>query len=108
MNNHVMLDLEGLGGDHPIIISVGAVQFNPVENTLGDPFYVEICQQGVEEQIAVGRTMSLSTLQWWMLQSEEAQSVFVPKREQLTTGRMGFHDPDRSAGAEHCIGWPGD
>jgi hypothetical protein len=62
--NHVMLDLETLGvGQDACVLSIGAVRFNPVAGTIGDEFYMPICDRE-------GR-IELSTVKWWSEQNPE-------------------------------------
>jgi hypothetical protein len=61
---HIMIDIETLGiEDNAVILSVGAVVFN-CEGDL-DSIYVELPAQ---LQLNKGRTVTASTLEWWMKQ----------------------------------------
>lgn len=70
---NVMLDIETLGtSKNSVIISIGAVFFNPATGELGSEFYQTITQSSCE---AIGLEVDESTLKWWSEQSEEAQAV---------------------------------
>ena len=71
--NNVMIDLETLGTSaNSVVLSVGAVYFDPSTGELGDKTYFVLSTQ---KQLDLGRTVSASTLAWWMSQSEEAVGV---------------------------------
>lgn len=58
-----MIDLETLGlSNDAAIMSVGAVCFDHAGNTI-DQFYEEV---GAASNLALGRTIDPSTLQWWL------------------------------------------
>lgn len=70
---NVMVDLETLGnGSNAVIISIGAVAFD-VDAGLGDAFYMRVDPQTCEE---AGLKMDVSTVMWWMQQSDAARSAF--------------------------------
>lgn len=73
--NEVMVDLETLDtGPSAIILSIGAVKFDLDKGTIDDEgFYASI---SVDSNLAQGRTMSESTLLFWLKQPKEAQVVF--------------------------------
>lgn len=79
--DHIMVDLETLDtAVHGVILSIGAVKFNE-QNIADDAFYRVVT---IESNLAEGRTISPSTLTWWMDQSEGARAVFkTPKAEQV-------------------------
>lgn len=80
MNNHVMLDLETLGtDDHSVILSIGAVRFDPhVKSTdpLGPRFYVEFGAESLALQQQMGLRINARTIVWWMRQNMMARTVF--------------------------------
>lgn len=88
---HVMLDLETLGTRHTsIILSIGAVWFDPVTCDLFEEFdrVLEIDQQRV-----LGRTQDESTLRWWHDQSPEAQKrVFSDENAEDVTKVLDAFD----------------
>lgn len=72
---HVMLDLETLGtAPGCAILSIGAVEFDPVEGKLGREFYEVVNTQSCE---AKGLTKDPSTLAWWEGRSPEARKVLA-------------------------------
>ena len=74
---HIMLDLETLDTtSSAVVISIGAVAFDPHTNELGDRFYVETVED-TEAQQARGRTISGDTVRWWMQQDVLAKRVFA-------------------------------
>lgn len=75
---HIMLDLETLDTtSSAVVISIGAVAFDPYTNALGDVFYVEMVEDTAAQQ-ARGRTISGDTVRWWMQQDVLAKRVFAP------------------------------
>lgn len=71
--NHIMLDLETLGTrPGSVILSVGAVQFDPKTGATGAEFYRNIDR--VRSKRA-GLTVDPETELWWAKQSREAQHV---------------------------------
>lgn len=71
--NNVMLDIETLGtGKNAVIISIGAVFFNPATGELGSELYHTITRKSCE---AYGLEVDESTVKWWSEQSEEARAV---------------------------------
>lgn len=78
MFENVMLDLETLDtASTAVVLSIGAVAFDPYSNEIGDTLYVELSQD-IAMQQRNGRTISGDTVRWWMQQSEEARKVFAP------------------------------
>ena len=84
--NDIMLDLETMGTSmSSVILSIGAVRFNPQTSELGETFSVYI---DVDSSLASGCSISQSTLLWWMGQSDAARSrqtgaTRVPLQEAL-------------------------
>lgn len=83
--NHIMLDLETLDSSpSAVVISIGAVAFDPHTNALGDRFYVEMTED-ITAQQARGRTISGDTVRWWMKKNALARRVFeVPPPDGVT------------------------
>lgn len=72
---NVEIDLETLGTvPGSIILSIGAVLFDPATGALGKEFYCVISKQSSE---FFGMTHSVSTLEWWTKQSPEARKVLT-------------------------------
>lgn len=80
--NNVMLDIETLGTNkNAVIISLGAVFFNPATGQLGSSFYWTITRESCEQY---GLEVDESTVKWWSEQSEEARAVLTdPYAEEL-------------------------
>lgn len=75
----LMIDIETLGtAPGSVILSIGAVAFDAVTGEFGEEFYAAIDPQSA---VAAGLTMDVSTLKWWMMQSEEARrAAFAGER----------------------------
>lgn len=68
---HVMIDIETLGTKPgAVIASIGAVEFDPYENTIGREFYAAIDIRSCQN---VGLTIDAGTLLWWLDRSEVAK-----------------------------------
>ncbi|WP_024590522.1 MULTISPECIES: 3'-5' exonuclease [unclassified Pseudoalteromonas] len=74
--NDVMLDLETIGQhSNAVIVSIGAVFFNPITGNIGAEFYQVI---DIEDAMKYG-TVDGATLKWWMKKSDEARAIFNDK-----------------------------
>ncbi len=70
---NVSIDLETLGTQPgSIILSIGAVKFDPATGQLGEEFYCVVHQDSCA---SAGLTADKDTLTWWTKQSPEAQQV---------------------------------
>ena len=79
--NHIMVDIETLDTvQSAVVLSIGAVAFDPHSKELGEKFYVEFTEDLANQQIK-GRTISADTVQWWMMQSDAARSIFARRDE---------------------------
>lgn len=75
----LMLDLETLDvKPSAVVLSIGAVVFDRYTRQQGPTFYVELTNH-LDDQLKNGRTVSGSTVAWWMRQSAEARHVFDEK-----------------------------
>lgn len=75
--NDIMLDLETLDNKPTsLVVSIGAVVFDPHSKDSGERFYVELTQD-MGSQERRGRTISASTFAWWMGQGESARELFA-------------------------------
>jgi len=71
---HIMVDLETLGvKPGSVIVSIGAVVFDPKTRQLGNTYYQVI---SLDSAMCEGLTVDPGTVQWWMSQSEPARAVF--------------------------------
>lgn len=73
--NHIMVDLE-TRGTMPgcVILSIGAVVFNPLQETLGKEFYTVISTPDSKWRFL---REEKGTMEWWAKQSEEARLVLA-------------------------------
>ncbi len=75
--NHIMLDLETLDTVHSaVVVSIGAVAFDPYSNVIGDQLYLELTDDMALQQER-GRTVSANTARWWIQQDDTAKRVFA-------------------------------
>ena len=66
MSRHCMIDLETMSvTPDAVILTLGAVHFNPYGNGYGDKIYFRI---SIDDQDALGRQIDQSTLDWWAKQ----------------------------------------
>ncbi len=73
---HVMIDIETLGlKSNSIILSIGAVFFDIETGELGREFYKNIDPE------QHGRGVDVSTIMWWMEQSDRARNDLVSGRK---------------------------
>jgi hypothetical protein len=79
---HVMVDKETLDTiASGVILSIGAVKFDLSTDKIDDnAFYASV---SIDSNLAAGRTVSESTLMWWMKQTPEAQAVFHEPKQSL-------------------------
>lgn len=76
--DHVMLDIETLDtAPSAVVLSIGAVAFNPLSGALGSTFYANMVGD-VDAQQRRGRTISGQTVRWWVKQDEAAKRMFQP------------------------------
>ncbi len=72
--NNFMIDIETLGnGPTSVIISIGAVAFDPDSDAIGENFHQLI---NIDSCIRAGLTIDGSTIQWWMTQPDAARELF--------------------------------
>jgi exodeoxyribonuclease VIII len=84
---HVMIDIETLGnGSNAVLISLGAVEFNA--EGVYSAFYRNIDPQSC---VDAGLKMDVSTVMWWMQQSDAARSVFKLQGEPLPNVLIHFN-----------------
>lgn len=73
---NVMLDMETLDTvASSVVLSMGAVLFSPAG--IHSTSYMEF---DIDDQLRRGRTVSASTLAWWMGQGEEARAVITQNK----------------------------
>ena len=70
---NIMIDIETLGTSHTsLVLSIGAVEFDA--NGVSKEFEVVIQPESCE---ALGLTVDVRTVLWWLDQSKEAQDAFL-------------------------------
>lgn len=75
----LMLDLETLGtAAGCVVLSIGAVRFDPGAGELGKEFHVVLSRSG---STAAGLFEDANTLQWWSKRSKEAQLTLTTATE---------------------------
>lgn len=81
----LMIDLETLDTEPTaVVLSLGAVLFDPLnELCIGQTFYVEFTNH-LEQQTGTGRTISPSTVLWWMNRDAKAREVFSTRETDQT------------------------
>lgn len=99
--NDVMCDLETLGTDNDaVILSIALVRFDiddtdSYDTLQNDPADYLVLYPNVEWQIQQNRSITFSTLAWWMEQNNFAQAVFKKERK------------DASEVAQKIVEWVG-
>ena len=84
----VMVDLETLGsGSNAVIISIGAVEFDPVTAIIGREFCENVNPQSC---VDLGLKMDADTVMWWMKQTTEARSAFKNPGRHLSAVLLDF------------------
>ena len=74
MSLECMLDIETLGkGNNALILSIGAVKFDPRGEELDESFYITI---NPEDAQGWGLDIDASTVIWWMGKSDSAREAF--------------------------------
>jgi hypothetical protein len=75
--DNIMLDLETLDTTSTaVVVSIGAVAFNPRSNKLGAKLYLEMTND-LNAQQKRGCTISGDTVVWWMRQGAQARLLFA-------------------------------
>ncbi len=75
---NAMIDVETLAVDwNAVVLTIGAVKFNPFTNDIDSKFHVKL---DVDSQIEKGRVTDERTLAWWGQQEESVKSkAFSPE-----------------------------
>lgn len=85
----VMLDLETMGtSSDAAVIAVGAVKFNPKTEMVDDKEFYEVVD--LQSSVDAGMKMDVSTVMWWMKQSDEARKKFDVRGAVLRDVLMRF------------------
>jgi len=91
MAKHLMIDMETLAvSPNAVVLSLGAVHFNPYGNGYSDKIYFRI---SIDDQDALGREVDPDTLDWWGRQAADIQDeAFSPDdRISLADAMDRFH-----------------
>ena len=103
--NSVMVDIETLGVRiGSAVVSIGAVLFDPFSDELGDTFVVNLALQ---EQVDRGALVDISTIKWWMNQSNEAKKAAFSSNDEISVveGLNKFSKFLSENGAENLRLW---
>lgn len=83
-----MLDLETMDtAETAAVTAIGGVFFEPHSDTLGDSYLTTI---SLESAVQSGRTMSASTVAWWLNQPKEAQDAMLANNTQHPVAIRAF------------------
>lgn len=100
----LMIDIETLGtAPGSVILSIGAVTFNAEAGTLGAEFYSAIDPRSA---VDAGLRMDISTLKWWMTQSDDARSAVFAGNQPLDCALREFSDFTREVDASRVWAKP--
>lgn len=91
MAKHLMVDLETMAvSPRAVVLSLGAVHFNPYGNGYGDKLYFKI---DLDDQDKLGREIDPNTLDWWAKQDPAImEEAFSPEgRISLADAMDQFH-----------------
>lgn len=95
---HVMFDLETFGTRAGCALrSIGAVQFDPSSQKLGQKFYVNVEKQSC---LDVGMHVDPGTERWWSQQSQQAQDSLMVDPKPVGEAVEQFHRWWRVVGGE--------
>lgn len=85
---NVMLDLETMGTrPGSVIVSVGAIEFDPKTAALGRTFY-QTCS--IASAVDVGLAMDPETVTWWLQQNESARQELTKAKGDLKSVLVAF------------------
>lgn len=91
MSRHLMIDMETLAvSPDAVVLSLGAVHFNPYGNGYGEKIYFRI---DLDDQDKLGRLVDPNTLDWWSKQDPAImEEAFSPDdRISLEDAMNQFH-----------------
>lgn len=85
---NVMLDLETMGTrPGSVIVSVGAIEFDPQSARLGRTFY-QTCS--IASAVDVGLAMDPQTVTWWLQQNDDARGELIKAKGDLKSVLIAF------------------
>jgi len=97
----VMVDIETLSTRvNAVVLSIGAVAFDPYSDHIGDSFSVQLDPQ---EQMEKGRHVDVNTIKWWMGQSEEAKKESFSGSNKVEAVLCVFRDFITSLGSHSTL-----
>lgn len=86
---HVMVDLETLGTSfNALIVAIGACEFDPSTTSIGRTFAIQI---DPADALDFGLVPDISTIMWWMKQSDAARKQFEEKSYPLIHSLNAFN-----------------
>lgn len=100
----LMIDIETLGtAPGSVILSIGAVAFDAEAGVLGADFYSAIDPQSA---VDAGLRMDVSTLKWWITQSDDARRAVFAGNQPLDCALREFSDFAREVDASRIWAKP--
>ena len=101
--NNIMIDLETMGiGPKAAIIAIGAVAFDLEQFMIGKTFYEVI---DLESSMALGGTVSASTILWWMQQNDSARREFKKPGKHISIVLVEFSKWLTECGGDDFLIW---
>ena len=86
--NHLMIDNETMGtGADAVLISIGAIAFNPDTGWVDDHGGIELFPT-FQDQLDAKRVVCPDTFMWWLKQSDEARRGVTSARRASVAGCM--------------------
>lgn len=94
MTVNISLDFETLGlGENAVLLSLGAVVFDPATGELGGQFYGNI-----DPRLQPGRDIDPSTVLWWLKQDDAARAKLtdaIKYTDQIESGEVDAMEPEQ-------------
>lgn len=82
MSKHCMIDLETLAvSPNAVVLSLGAVHFNPFGNGYGDSLYFKI---SIDDQDKLEREIDPNTLDWWAKQDPKIMEEAFSQNDRIS------------------------
>lgn len=100
---HICIDIETMGHKYgSAIVAIGAVQFDLKSGEVGKQYYSSI---ELESCINAGLTMDVSTVMWWLNQSEDARKSLQIMPEPLEIVLLEFTKWMEGVNSTECQIW---
>lgn len=94
MTVSIMIDFETLGlGENAVLLSLGAVVFDPATGELGGQFYGNI-----DPRLQPGRDIDPNTVLWWLSQDDAAREKItsaITYTNQIDSGEVDSMEPEQ-------------